>query len=257
MSWSQAKINVLGKKKPEDSFELRTSFLENVMTDEWGELVIQDHIHNEIQNTLYEWEQQGFHDGIISAPFGTGKSQQLPIGLGTYFNTLVPEESNGIITADPKLSKKRIIAIRELVIKEQYKYWCKDHNFIPLEFHRRDSDSSEEIFFKSKNTTGNPSFFAAGIETGGTGYRFWRLWGDDICDMKDFNSQATRDRRFNAWTTTWTTRVYDGGFVYLIRTPYHPNDANERLIKSGSYCHLEIAVREDKAGYDVKEYRIV
>lgn len=256
MGWDAAYTHIKKSAKPADSKELRKSFIESCQTDEWGEAVVQDKVHDQIQNTLFEWEQLGQNEAIISAPFGAGKSQQLPIGLGVYFQTRVPEESNGVITADPGLSKKRIKAIRSLVEKDNYRLWCMDHNFEPLEYcKKKDSYSSEEIYFRSKNDTGNPSFFAAGIETGGTGYRFWRLWGDDICDVNDFNSEATRKRRFNAWTQTWTPRVYDGGFVYLIRTPYHPEDANERLIKSGVYNHLEIAVNEEKTGYTVKEWR--
>jgi hypothetical protein len=256
MSWNDAYISVVTKTAPDDSLELRNSFIENCMTDEWGNLVEQAELHHEIQGALWRWEQEGYHNGIISAPFGGGKSQQLPIGLGLYKQTRLPETSQGIITASPNLSKKRIRSIRLLVEKEVYKQWCKDHNFEPLEYSKHDSYSSEQIFFKSKNTTGNPSFEAAGIETGGTGQRFWILWGDDICDIKDFHSAATRDARHKAWTNTWSSRVYDGGFRYLIRTPYHPDDANERLIKSGIYNHLEIAVSADKTCYEVKEWRV-
>ena len=245
----------MGKTIPDDTLELRNSFIENCMTDEWGNKVKQAELHLEIQGTLFRWDQEGYREAMISAPFGGGKSQQLPIGLGTYFQTRVHEESQLIVTASPKLSIKRIKSIRAMVDSEEYERWCIYHHMERLIYAKEDSGSSESITFKSKNRTGNPSFEASGIDSGGTGQRAWRLWGDDTADKKDFGSEATRKSRHNSWTKTWSPRVYDGGYTYIIRTPYHPEDTNEKLIKSGIFNHLEIAVREDKTGYDVREYK--
>jgi len=254
LSWDKAYNIIIGQTPPEDSPELRNSYIENVLGDIEGNKVIQHRFHKEIQGTIFRWEQEGINDGVISAPYGGGKSQQVPIGLSTYKATRSPEKPHIIISANPMLAKNRINSIRLIFESEQYKYWCKQHHFRPAEYARGDTGSSELIVLKSNNRTGVPTFFGSGISTKGTGWRSYYLWGDDICDNEDFKSKAVREERFKGWTNTWTKRTLDGGFEILIRTPYHPQDANERLIKTGIYAHLEIAVKEDKSGYDLKEW---
>lgn len=255
MSWDKAYEVVIGQTPAPDSLELRNSFIEGVLADIDGVQVEQHRLHKEIQGAIWNWQQAGIHDGIISAPYGSGKSQQVPIGLAAYLATREPEKPHIIISADPDLAKSRISSLRQLFESREYKYWCADHNLKPAEYSKRDTDGSQTIILKSKNRTGVYTFFATGIETKGTGWRCYYLWGDDICNNEDFKSRATREARHKAWTNTWTKRGLDGGYEYLIRTPYHPSDANERLIKTGIYAHLEIAVKEDKSGYDVKEWR--
>jgi hypothetical protein len=112
--WTDALVNVIGHEPPPDSEELRKSFLEAVMLDKDGNAITQADIHNEIQNTIYGWEQQGYRRGVIKAPYNTGKSQQLPIGLAVYLATRKPELEQLIISSDAALAKKRILAIRAL-----------------------------------------------------------------------------------------------------------------------------------------------
>lgn len=251
MSWDKAYNVVIGETPPDDSLELRNSFIEGVLSNRSGEGVTQHDLHKHIQRAIFEWEMKGVREGIISAPYGSGKSQQVPIALAAYHSTRDPNTRHIIISADPDLAKSRITSLRFLFESKNYKYWCKDHNFKPVEFSKRDTDGSQTIHLK--NATGQQSYFAAGIETKGTGWRCDYLWGDDICNNEDFQSPATREKRFKAWTNTWTKRIEGNGYEYLIRTPYHPSDANEKLLKSGIYAHLEISVREDMEGYDVKE----
>lgn len=252
--WTDALVNVIGHEPPPDSEELRRSFLEAVMLDKDGNAITQADIHNEIQNTIYGWEQQGYRRGVIKAPYNTGKSQQLPIGLAVYLATRKPELEQLIISSDAALAKKRILAIRALIESQEYKYWCGQNNFLPLSYAKRDTGSTEFILFKSRNRTGNPSFEAHGVLTGGTGQRASYVWLDDICSDKDRQSKAHRDSVFERTSNVWIKRVHDQGFVYGICTPYHPQDANSRLAKSGTFCVLEIAVKDDKTGYRVREW---
>lgn len=254
MSWDDVYFQIKGKKTREDSIDLRNEYIEGVLGDIEGNAVQQHQFHKEIQGALYNWKEKGIRNGIISAPYGGGKSQQVPIALSSYLATLSPEKPHIIISADPMLSRNRIESIRQIFESDQYRYWCKFNGFEPAKYSKKDTDSLEMIKLKSNNRTGVPTFFASGIETKGTGWRCYYLWGDDICNNDDFKSKATRESRHKAWTNTWSKRVLDGGFEYLIRTPYHIDDANERLIKTGIYAHLEIAVKDDKQGYRLKEW---
>lgn len=253
-NWDDALVNVIGHKPPQDSVELRNSFLEACLVDKDGNAVAQADIHKEIQATIFHWEQQGYRRGVIKAPYNTGKSQQLPIGLACYLATRHPELEQLIISSDDALSKKRILAIRALVESQEYRFWCREHNFLPLEYGKRDTRSTEFIIFKSRNRTGNPSFEAHGVLQGGTGQRASYVWLDDICGDKDRHSKAHRDAVFERTSNVWIKRVHDKGFIYGICTPYHPQDANSRLAKSGTFCVLQIAVNEMKTGYTVSEW---
>lgn len=253
-NWGDALINVIGHEPPPDSVEMRNGFLESVMLDKDGQPIRQAQIHTEIQTTVFNWEQQGYRRGVIKAPYNSGKSQQLPIGLSVYLATRKPELEQLIISSDAALAKKRILAIRALIESNEYKYWCRQHNFMPLEYGKRDTGSTEFILFKSRNRTGNPSFEAHGVLTGGTGQRASYVWLDDICSDKDRHSRAHRDNVFERTSNVWIKRVHDKGFVYGICTPYHPQDANSRLAKSGTFCVLQIAVNDAKTGYTLTEW---
>jgi len=252
--WSAALVNVIGHKPPEDSVELRNGFIEGVMLDKDGTPVVQSELHRQIQGTVFRWETEGYRRGVIKAPYNSGKSQQLPIGLSAYLSTRKPELEHLIISSDDALSKKRILAIRALVESTEYKYWCREHNFLPLEYARRDTGSTEFILFKSRNRTGNPSYEAHGVLQGGTGQRASYVWLDDICSDKDRHSKAHRDAVFERTSNVWIKRVHDKGFVYGVCTPYHPQDANSRLSKSGTFCVLQIAVNDTKSGYVLTEW---
>lgn len=254
ISWNDAAVNVLGKEPPEDSLELRNSFLEGTMLDEWGESIKQHELHLQMQQALWEWENKGFLKGLITAPPDSGKSQQMPIGLATYVQTRVPERQQLIVSADDEQVKKRIRAIRSLIESRIYRYWCKEHNFTPLQYGRNDSRSSSRIYFKSKNRTGNPSFDAYSVLSNTLGQRAHILWLDDVCTNKDKNSTAHREQVYDQVSNVWVKRVRKPRRIWGVRTKWHPSDANSMLIKSGRYCHLEIVVKKDKDGYIVREY---
>lgn len=254
ISWDDAYEEVMGTQRVVDTIELRTSFIENVLYDINGDRVVQGELQNVIQGTIFKWQKQGIRDGILSAPYGSGKSQQVTRGLSLYLATLDPSKPHIMITAEPELGRSMIDSIRQLIESNSYKYWCQKNHIKPAKYDKRDTGSAERIVLESLNTTGVPTFFSAGIQTKGTGWRTYYLWGDDICNNEDFKFRKIREKKYKDWVNTWTKRTLDGGFEYLIRTPYHPQDANERLLKTGQYAHLEIAIKEDKSGYRVREW---
>lgn len=255
ISWTDAAVNIIGKEPPEDSLELRNSFLEGCMLDEYGEHIVQAELHLQMQRALWEWENRGYLKGIITAPPDSGKSQQMPIGLCCYLQTRRPEIQQLIISADDEQVKKRVRAIRMMTESREYKYWCTQHNFEPLTYDRyNDTRSSNRIYFDSKNRTGNPSIEAYSVLSNTLGQRAHILWLDDVCTNKDKNSTAHREQVYDQVSNVWVKRVRKPRTIWGVRTKWHPSDANSMMIKSGRYCHLEIVVKEDKSGYYVREY---
>ena len=90
MGWADAKKRVIGNPPKPDSLELRNSYIEGVLGDIGGTKVVQHRLHKEIQGAIFNWQEAGINDGMVSAPYGAGKSQQVPIGLASYLATLYP-----------------------------------------------------------------------------------------------------------------------------------------------------------------------
>ena len=258
-NWSDLLVNVVRHEPPVDSLELRNSFIENCPADQDGKKVTQAQIHLTMQQGIYDWEQEALSknarlNGLIRAPYNTGKSQQVPIGLSAYMTTRKHELETLIVSADGGISAKRILSLRALFMSDMYRYWCKEHNFSPVEFDRTDTGSTQRIIVKSRNRTGNPTYEAYAVLTQTTGQRAGVLILDDVCNDEDRISTARRETVWNKVSNTWIKRVHDKGIVLSVCTPYHPNDANSRLMKSGIFNVLQISVKEDKTGYKVEEW---
>ena len=258
-SWSDLLVNIVGHESPEDSLELRNSFLENCLADQDGNKLKQADIHLVMQEGIYNWQKESERKGarlnaLIRAPYNTGKSQQVAIGLSAYLTTRKHELETLIVSADGGISAKRILSLRALFMSDMYKYWCKEHNFQYVEFDRTDTGSTQRIIVKSRNRTGNPTYEAYAVLTQTTGQRAGVLILDDVCNDEDRISNARRDTVWNKISNTWIKRVHDKGIVLSVCTPYHPNDANSRLMKSGIFNVLQISVKEDKSGYKVEQW---
>lgn len=251
--------NIVGYTPPDDSLELRNSFIENCLTDQNGKKVKQAQIHLEMQSAIYRWQQKAFEmnasmNGLIRAPYNTGKSQQVPIGLSAYLATRKPELETLIISADGGIATKRILSLRSLFDSSEYRYWCKEHRFTPVEFDKTDTGSTQRIVLKSRNRTGNPSFEAYAVLTRTTGQRAGLLILDDVCNDEDKNSLARRNEVWSKVSNTWIKRVHDRGTVISVCTPYHPDDANSKLMRTGIFNVLQIAVKQTKDGYTCNEW---
>lgn len=253
-SWGEVANIVLGKELAPDTLELRTSFIENCLLDQDGNKITQAGIHNTMQEFVHRCQSEGWGSVMMMAPYNSGKSQQFPVALAAYFSTRKPELEHLIISADPSLANKRITAIRGMVTSSEYRYWCREHNMNPLQFAKQDTDSMEKVYFLSKNRTGNPSFEAKGVLSGGAGQRCSYLWLDDICSDADRTSKAHRDKVYSRTTQTWIKRLHEKGIVIGVMTPYHEQDANMRLCQEGTFNVLKIAVSADKDKYEVNEY---
>jgi hypothetical protein len=229
------------------------------LVDQNGSKVKQAQIHLEMQGAIYRWQKQCAQkgvsmNGLIRAPYNTGKSQQVPIGLSAYLATRKPELETLIISADGGIAVKRILSLRALFLSTEYKYWCREHNFTPVEFDRTDTGSTQRIILQSRNRTGNPSFEAYAVLTRTTGQRAGLLILDDVCNDEDKNSAARRKDVWGKVSNTWIKRVHDRGTIISVCTPYHPDDANSRLMRTGIFNVLQIAVTPEKDGYICQEW---
>jgi hypothetical protein len=256
MGWDDALYTIVGRPKPEDTLELRNSFVESCLLDKNGNPITQHELHLTMQEFVFRMHNKGERRMILLCPYNSGKSQQFPIALLVYLSTMNPELEHLIISADPKLASKRITAIRDMVESQEYRYWCKINDVDALKYSHKDTGSSDKIVFDSFNRTGNPSVEAYGVLTGGAGQRASYLWLDDICSDKDRKESAHRENVLKRTNNVWIKRLHDDGKTIGVATPYHEDDANMTFCKDGTFNVLKIAVSNDLDKYIVNEYLV-
>jgi hypothetical protein len=92
---------------------------------------------------------------------------------------------------------------------------------------------------------------AYGVNEGGTGWRATRITPDDIVDRKNSQFTKDRDRVWGNWINTWSKRLKPEGMIHGVFTPYHPKDANMRMIQTGNFAELKIRVAKNKEHYEL------
>lgn len=233
----------------EDTLEKRLDFVESIVVDD-GEHVTNAPIHKEMQEKVYDWEQLNLN-GLIRVPYGVGKSTQITQVLNLYHLTINPNHLIIILSSKPSAAKARLNWIRDMIPNKDYRAWCKKVGLEPLEFSDKDTRSSKVLYVKRNSTSPHPSVSAYGVNEGGTGWRATRITPDDIVDRK--NSQFTKDRErvWGNWVNTWSKRLKPKGMIHGVFTPYHPKDANMKMIGTGDFAELKIRVAKDKENYEL------
>lgn len=240
----------------DDTLEKRLDFVESIVR-EGGDLVENAPIHVEMQKNVFRWERK-HENGLIRVPYGVGKSTQITQVLNLYHLTLDPNHLIIILSSKPSAATSRVTWIRNMIENSKdYKRWCKDTGLKPLELSDMDTGSSRFIYVKRGSTSPHPSVSGYGVNEGGTGWRATIITPDDIVDRK--NSQYTKDRErvWQNWVNTWSKRLKPSGMVYGVFTPYHPKDANMKMIGTGNFCELKIRVAKDKQHYEMFSNRPV
>lgn len=249
---------VWADKKPvefEDTVEKRLNFVESVCKNEKGEFVTNARIHIEMQEKAFEWEQDG-SNGLIRVPYGVGKSTQVTQALNLYKLTVNPNHLIIILSSKPENALSRVDWIRDMIENStDYRRWCKDNGLRPLELSDKDTGSTRKIYVKRTSTSPHPSVFGSGISEGGTGWRATILCPDDIVDRKNSRFEKDRDKVYSDWSNTWKKRVIPSGMVLGVFTPYHPKDANMRILETGRFGELKMRVSKTKENYELFHFK--
>src|SRR5262249_34147203 len=92
-----------------------------------------------------------------------------------------------------------------------------------------------------------PSVAAFGVGAGSTGTRADLLICDDIVDVRALRSRAERERVADYFTNNLMNLLEPNGRFWGLCTPWHSDDLNARLKKSGAY---ELLRREIGADFE-------
>lgn len=90
-----------------------------------------------------------------------------------------------------------------------------------------------------------PSVAAFGVGAGSTGTRADLLVCDDIVDVRALHSRAERDRVADYFRNNLMNLLEPDGRFWGLCTPWHADDLNARLKKTGAYALFRRAVGDD------------
>lgn len=90
-----------------------------------------------------------------------------------------------------------------------------------------------------------PSVAAFGVGAGSTGTRADLLVCDDIVDVRALHSRAERDRVADYFSNNLMNLLEPDGRFWGLCTPWHADDLNARLKKTGAYALFRRAVGDD------------
>ena len=220
---------------------------EAVLRDEKGRGVRQALVHKLIQWFIDKCLKEGKKRIVISAPVGHGKSEQVAILRTIKFLGEDQELRIKIITNIPALAEKRVTAIEKYLEDEDYKVIYP--NVIP----DKNKWSTSYLRLQRKSFSSDNSVEAFGVLSSGEGTRCDVIVFDDICDLENsLLSETLRNKVYETVTQKWLNRLEPNGIVLIVRTIWHEDDAVERLLRTGMYEHLKIAVSEDKTKLEVE-----
>lgn len=235
------------------------AFAEFVMRDEKGRGILQDSLHRVMHLHVDCCWRAGMHAAIV-APFGHGKTIQLPVGrvcweLGRDVTLRVKIVSNN----DPR-AMERVMGCTALMFSPAYQLVFPNVRPVPLtEAKKRRKQAKmtqHEVFLDRPGMALDPSIQAAGVLSGGTGGRCDLLVFDDICDQKNALDEPTmRDKVIQNVENVWMQRVIPTtGRVLYVGTPWHQADATHMLMDNPAWSVLECAISDDFKRIDMRVY---
>ncbi len=95
-----------------------------------------------------------------------------------------------------------------------------------------------QIYVKRESVSKDPTVEAVGMRGSILGGRFNWILGDDICDRKNMNTKALRDKAEDWWREDVTSRILEHGHIANQGTLQHSDDLGVRLSRKKTYHYI-------------------
>jgi hypothetical protein len=219
------------------------TFCTNVLKDEKGKSVEQSDIHIAWHLHIEYCWNRGLHP-IILAPWGSGKSVQIVIGLPLFWLGTHTGERIKIICNSDDNAKVRVTAIGRYITQDKdfKKYFP---NVVP------DPDESwtkHEMFIKRPPgvMSIDASLQAKGVFSTGIGGRIDLGLFDDIVDRRNaIEIPEQRKKLPGTFQDVWMSRLEPAARTVYIATPWHLEDNTHIIMKDPNFCTLKQEVSQD------------
>lgn len=216
-------------------------FLEKVIKPDDGSKLDQEEIHRSWVRHIQFCRKNSLYS-IVFAPFGHGKTTRLITGFALKEIGDNPNVRIQLLSSVDEVAQKRVKTIRKY-IKEDPDY----HKIYPqIRMDKNDSDQVRQFVVERSSKAIDPTLGAGGVLTTGIGGRFNMILGDDVVEYKNtIEVPANRIKVLETLQNTWFSRLEPGGFISMICTAWHEEDASHVLMRRKAFCTLIQRVSED------------
>lgn len=216
-------------------------FVEYVGKDNKGNRIVQDFIHQEIQNHIDECKRQKIQNCGILAPWGHGKTEQVIFRvlheIGRNQNIRIQYVCN---TDDNATSRVQSI--------KRYIEGDKEYNRVfPWVSPAKGEDwGKHKLIIERDSKAKDGTLEAWGITSSGTGSRADLQLFDDPVDLRNaILNPAMREQIKSSFKNVWIPRLVPDGFRIYIATAWHEADLTHELMKNSEWAFLVMRVSED------------
>ncbi|MCS6866851.1 MAG: hypothetical protein RMJ56_13865 [Gemmataceae bacterium] len=224
---------------PDRCFRLITSFtdvndfIEHCFTDSGGATIRQAEFHRELQDFLSHHSK-----ALVELPRDHGKSFQVCCRVLWELGKN-PGLRVKIVCATEAVARERSRFLRDSIVRNDRLRTA----FPTLRCGR--PWSAKEFTLATAPPKIGPSVAAFGIGAGCTGTRADLLICDDVVDVRALHSRAERERVADYFTNNLMNLLEPDGRFWGLCTPWHGDDLNARLKKSGAYAVFRRAIGPD------------
>ena len=215
-----------------------------------------DHVHYVFDDYKENWHHRylmhvinkavnfepGYRRVIITAPPRHGKSELASVQMPAYFMGKRPDMDIIHITYGDALSERMGGNVGKVLESERFR-----EVFPNFEYGKKSA-------LQEKSTVQGGSYKAAGITAGGiTGTGANALIIDDpFKNRQDAESQARRDKVWEAFNDDLMSRLEFPDIVFVIATRWHKDDLTGRLLQRqpDDWLHIHLPMFADYAKYD-------
>lgn len=216
-------------------------FVEYVGKDNKGNRIIQDLIHQEIQNHIDECKKQKVQNCGILAPWGHGKTEQVIFRvlheIGRDQNIRIQYVCN-----TDENATSRVQSIKRYIEGD------KEYNKVfPWVTPAKNEDwGKHKIIINRDSKAKDGTLESWGVCSSGTGSRSDLQIFDDPVDLRNaILNPAMRDQIKNSFYTVWVPRLIPDGFRIYIATAWHEADLTHELMRNSEWAFLIMRVSAD------------
>lgn len=233
-------------------------FAQFCIQDEHGGSIVQESLHRVIHLHVETCWWAGLHAGLL-APFGHGKTIQLPVGRTCWELGRDQSLRCKIISNNDGKAMERVMGCTALMFSPAYRLVFPHIKPVPAEVAKKQRKQAKmtqhEVYLDRPGFALDPSIQAAGVTSGGTGGRADFMVFDDVCDQKNsLDEPITREKVYANIENVWLQRCTPAARVMYLGTAWHQADATHRLIDNPLWSFLVAAISDDFKRIDLKVY---
>ncbi len=228
------------------------------MRDEKGRAVTQESLHRVMQLHISTCWAAGLHAAVL-APFGHGKTVQLPVGRVCWELGKDPTLRFKIVCNNDKKAMERVMGCTALMFSDAYQLVFPEIRPVPQDKARRQRKQAKmtqhEVYLDRPGQALDASIQAAGVLSGGTGGRCDVMAFDDIVDQKNALDEPTMRAKVIAnMENVWMERLAPNGRAFYVGTPWHQADATHKLMDNPEWCVLCCKISDDFQRIELEVY---